>query len=108
MDADGLLELNGHIVLIERDRHGNITEGQTRLLREFSRKPGCEAWYVRGMKNTFPEVRVYRGGTVDAEYDWSADPQEIQVGNITKLLADFTRRAGRSPRDPRLARSDGD
>jgi hypothetical protein len=102
MDADGLIELNGHMVLIERDKHGNITGGQERVLREFSRKPDCEAWYVRGPKNTFPKVKVYRDGIVAAEYDWSAQPEPIQVEAITIMLADFTRRAGRQPRDGRL------
>jgi hypothetical protein len=102
MDADGLVELNGHMLLFERDRYGNITDGQRRVLREFSAKPDCEAWYVPGPKNTFPKVTVYRGGTVDAEYDWSDQPEPIQVEAITLLLADFTRRAGRKPRDGRL------
>lgn len=102
MDADGLVELNGHMVLIERDKHGQIREGQKRVLREFSRKPDCEAWYVRGPKNTFPEVTVYRGGTVDAQYDWREQSEPLQCEAITILLADFTRRAGRKPRDGRL------
>lgn len=102
MDADGLIELNGHMLLFERDRYGNITEGQKRALREFSRKPDCEAWYVTGPKNTFPHVTVYRGGTVEAQYDFSRASEPIQIEAITVMLADFTRRAGRQPRDGRL------
>lgn len=104
MDADGLIELDGHMVLIERDRYGNITYGQTLVLRAFSTKPGCESWYVRGPKNTFPIVRIYRGGTIDEGHDWSSEPVETQVHNMTALFADFTRRAGRQPRDPKFQR----
>lgn len=102
MDVDGYLELNDHMVMYERDRHGRITDGQVRALKAFSRKPDCESWYVTGPKNTFPNVTVYRGGTVDVEYDWSDKPIEVQQQAITLLLADFTRRAGRQPRDGRL------
>jgi hypothetical protein len=101
-DVDAFLELDGHMLLFERDRYGNITNGQLRVLREFSRKPECESWYVPGPKNTFPSLTIYRNGEVAAEYDWSQATTAVQCAYIMLLLADFTRRAGRTPRDGTL------
>lgn len=103
MDADGLIELNYHWLLIERDRHGNITDGQRTVLKRFSLLPNCQAWYIPGAKNTFASVRVYRAGVVAERFNLCEAGEEQQWQVIADLFAQFTVEAGRNPRAPELA-----
>lgn len=103
MDVDAFEEINGWMQMIERDRFGKIKSGQLRALIEFSKKQNCESVIVRGEKNTFPHVRIYSGGTIDRQYDWSAEPVEVQRENFTRyVFVPFTIRAGRQPRARRF------